>query len=169
MLIMLIATIIICMLFTLTVVTGAKKNPVSGLHNLPIEIQERVHSLPEYEGKLERILSTKERIIKKLPAVLVLLALFAGIVYIAGARTFQKGFGYAFGLWAVVKIYVALVLNCGWYAHTPSAWVPGTEDMKASYQNYRFYLKSIPRSLLVGAIVGAIIGGIILVQRIISN
>lgn len=160
--VLIIAAIIICLLFTVIIISGAKKNPISGLHNLPLDIQERAHSLTEYEGKLERILSTKERIVKKLPAVTVLLLLFAGIVYLAGARTFLQGFGYTFGLWTVTKIYVALILNCGWYAHTPSAWIPGTEDMKRSYQNYKFYLSSIPRSLLAGAIVGVINGVLII-------
>lgn len=163
MLIMVIVTIVICLLFTVAVISGVKKNPTSGLYNLPLDIQERVHSLPEYQGKLERILSTKERIVKKLPVVAVLLIAFAGIVYAAGARTFLQGFGYAFGLWTGIKLYVTLVINCGWYAHTSSGWVPGTEDMKASYQNYGFYLSSIPRSLLVGAMVGLIIGVIMAV------
>ena len=44
-----------------------KKNPLSGLHNLPIEIQERVQKLQEYKDiKPEKVLSTKERIIKNL-------------------------------------------------------------------------------------------------------
>ena len=157
---MIIIAIAICILFTVVEIVGTKKNPISGLHNLPLDIQQRVHSMPEYKGKLGKILSTKERIIKKIPALLIVLAIFAGIVYFAGARTFLQGFGYAFGVWTVVKLYVTLVLNCGWYAHTPSAWIPGTEDMKESYRNYKFYLSSIPRSLLAGAIVGVIIGGI---------
>lgn len=43
-----------------------KINPLSGIHNLPIEIQKRVQELPEYnEIKPRKILSTKERVIKK--------------------------------------------------------------------------------------------------------
>ena len=160
---MIIAACIICILFTVVEMIGTKKNPVSGLHNLPLDIQERVHSLPEYEGKTEKILSTRERVCKKLPALVIVLLMFAGIVYWAGARTFLQGFGYAFGLWAVVKLYVTLGLSCGWYAHSPAVWIPGTEDMKSSYQNYPFYLSSIPRSLLAGAIVSMVIGGIVVI------
>lgn len=158
---MMLATIMVCVLITLLEVIGTKVNPVSGIHNLPREIQERVHAMPQYQGKLGRILSTKERIVKKLPALVLLLVVFTGVVYVAGARNFLQGFVYTFLMWAVVKLYVSLVLVCGWYAHTPSMWIPGTTDMKASYQNYKFYLSSIPRSLLAGTLVGAIIGGII--------
>lgn len=161
--IMILAAMLVCILFTVMEVVGSKKNPVSGLHNLPLDIQERVHSLPEYAGDLGKILSTKERIQKKVPALVMVLMLFAAIVYWAGARSFLLGFGYAFGLWAVVKLYVTLVLTCGWYAHAPWAWIPGTEDMKASYQNYKFYLSSIPRSLLAGVVVSVVIGGIMVI------
>ena len=158
MLTMIMITIVICILFTIVEIVSAKKNPIAGLHNLPRDIQERVHSLPEYQGKVEKILSNRERIMKKIPALVLVLFVFAGLVHFAGADNFLKGFGYTFGMWAVVKLYVALVLMCGWYAHSPSAWIKGTEDMKNSYQNYGFYLKSIPRSLLAGAIVGVVIG-----------
>ena len=62
-----------------------------------------------------------------------------------------------------IKLYVTLVLNCGWYAHTPSVWIKGTEDMKAEYQNYKFYLSSIPRSLLAGAVVSVLVGIVIMI------
>lgn len=156
-----IESVILCLLFSVVVVIGKRKNPLGGLHNLPAEIQERVHSLPEYEGKTEKILSTKERIMKKLPALLIVLLCFYGLVRLAGAESFMQGFLYAFIMWAVVKLYVTLVLNCGWYAHSPKVWIKGTEDMKRAYQDYGFYLSSIPRSLLAGVVVAAIIGGLV--------
>lgn len=152
---------VLCVLFTVIVISGKLSNPLSGLHNLPTDIQQRVHELPRYEGVQGEILSTKKRIIKKLPALIVVAAMFCGLVYLAGARNFWGGFACSLVLWAVIKLYVTLVLNCGWFAHCPKAWIPGTEDMKASYQNYGFYLKSIPRSLFFGAIVSAVIGLII--------
>ena len=75
--------------------------------------------------------------------LIIVFAGFAVIVYLAGAKTFLQGFGYAFGMWVAVKLYVTLVLTCGWYAHTPSVWISGTEDMADEYKNYRFYLSSI--------------------------
>lgn len=98
---------------------------------------------------------------KKVPALVLILFVFAALVHRAGADSFLTGFGYTFGMWVVVKLYVSLVLMCGWYAHTPSAWIKGTEDMKTSYQNYGFYLSSIPRSLLAGA-VGALVVGVMM-------
>lgn len=158
MLVIIITTIAICVLFTIVEVVSAKWNPLSGLHNLPSEIQKRVHSLPEYEGKALKILSTRERIVKKVPALVLLLFIFAAIVHMAGADSFLVGFLYTFGMWTMVKLYVTLVLMCGWYAHSPKVWIKGTEDMTNSYQNYAFYFKSIPRSLVAGFVVAVIIG-----------
>lgn len=156
---LIIEMILVCALFTLMFILGNKKNPLSGLHNMPVELQERVASLPQYENV--KVVRTKERILKKLPALIVLIILFVALIYISGARTFLQGFLNAFLLWLVIKLYVVFVLECGWYAHTPSAWIPGTEDMKECYQNYVFYIKSIPRSLAVGLVAAAIVGGIV--------
>lgn len=164
MLIMLIAAAVVCILFTIILVVSAKKNLLSGLHNLPMNIQKRVYSLPQYKTDSNKILSAKERITKKFPALLILFVLFAGIVYVAGAKTFLQGFGYAFGMWVVVKLYVTLVLNCGWYAHIPSVWISGTEDMIDEYKNYSFYLSSIPRSLFVGMLISFLIGSVIMLM-----
>lgn len=147
---------IICLFMSVIVVIGTKKNPLSGLHNLPLSIQQRVFSLPQYQNI--KILSTKQRIMKKIPALVIVFLLFLGLVFLAGAQTFQEGFLYSFVLWSIVKIYVVLVLNCLWYAHAKQYWIQGTEDLKSEYQNYAFYLKSLPRSLLAGLIVALCIG-----------
>lgn len=89
---------------------------------------------------------------------MLLAFIFCAMIYGAGARTFSQGFLYTLILWTAVKLFITLALNCGWYAHTPSVWIKGTEDMKSEYQNYKFYLSSIPRSLLAGAGVSVLVG-----------
>lgn len=154
---------VLCALFSVIIIIGTRKNPLGGLHNLPRAIQERVASLPEYRHRNVQVLSAKRRILKKLPALAVLALLFCAMIHGAGARTFSQGFGYTFILWAAVKLYVTLVLHCGWYAHTPSVWIKGTEDLKGEYQNYRFYLSSIPRSLAAGTVVAVLAGIMIMI------
>lgn len=158
-----IESVILCILFGVIIVIGTKKNPLGGLHNLPKSIQERVSEMPEYKDRNVRVVSAKKRILKKLPALVIIAFIFCAMIYGAGARTFLQGFLYTFILWTAVKLFVTLALNCGWYAHTPSAWIKGTEDMKAEYQNYKFYLLSIPRSLLAGAVVSVLVGLVIMI------
>ncbi len=160
--ILIIEIITLCLLFTATVISGNKKDPLGGLHNLPKKIQERVNILPEYADRKTEILTSSQRIRKKLPALIILAAAFCGLIYLAGARTFGQGLGYSFILWTAIKLYVTLVLNCCWYAHTPSAWIKGTEDLEYEYRNYKHYLSSVPRSLIAGAIVSAVVGTIIM-------
>lgn len=157
--ILVIEMITACVLFTFAVIFGTRKNPLNGLHNMPEALQERVASLPQYKDI--KVVRTKERIMKKLPALLILAAVFVFLAYESGARNFTQGFVHTFLLWLVIKLYVVFVLDCGWLAHTPSAWIPGTEDMKECCQNYGFYVKSIPGSLLAGAVAATAVGGII--------
>ncbi len=155
--------IILCFLFSVIIIFGTKKNPIGGLHNLPKAIQERVSELPEYKDRNVQVVSTKQRILKKIPALVFITFIFCAMIYGTGARTFLQGFLYTFILWTAVKLYMTLVLNCGWYAHTPTVWIKGTEDMKSEYQNYKFYLSSIPRSIVAGVVVSALVGLVIMI------
>lgn len=156
---------VLCILFSVIIIIGTRKNHLGGLHNLPKAIQERAAELPEYRDRKLQVVSAKQRILKKLPALVLLAFIFCAMIYGAGARTFLQGFLYTFILWTAVKLYVTLVLHCGWYAHTPSVWIKGTEDLKGEYQNYRFYLSSIPRSLAAGAVVAVLVGLVIIIVR----
>lgn len=146
----------LCLFFYIIIVISYKINSLAGIHNLPIEIQKRVQELPEYKDK--KILSTKERIIKKIPALLVALVILGFMVYVAEARNFWKGFTYSFIIWATIKIFVVFVIDILWYSNSTSYWIKGTEDLEKEYKNYKFYVSSIPRSLAAGFIVSLIIG-----------
>lgn len=157
--ILIIEMIIGCILFSAMVILGTKKDPLSGLHNMPIRLQERVAALPQYKDT--KVIHTKERIIKKLPALFILAIIFILLIYASGARNFSQGFINTFLLWLVIKLYVVFVLDCLWLAHTPSVWIPGTEDLKDCYQDYCFYIRSIPRSILAGLLISLLVGLII--------
>ena len=160
--VLLIECIVLCFIFYILNVISHKRNPLSGIHNLTIEIQKRVQELPEYKDvKPKKILSTKERIIKKIPALVILLVIFGILVYLAGARTFAKGFIYSFIIWLTIKIFVVFIIDILWYSNSPKYWIKGTEDLKKEYKNYKFYISSIPRSLIAGFIVSIIVGVII--------
>lgn len=109
------------------------------------------------------ILSTKERIIKKFPALIFLLIFFCFLVYLVGAKTFIQGFIYSFIIWTSIKLFVVFIIDILWYSNSPKYWIKGTEDLEKHYKNYKFYINSIPRSLIAGFIVSLIIGVIICV------
>lgn len=149
----------LCVLIYILIIISYRLNPLSGIHNLPIEIQKRVQELPEYKNvKPKKILSTKERIIRKIPALIVLLVIWEILVYLAGARTFVVGFIYSFIMWFTIKIFVVFIIDILWYSNSSNYWINGTEDLKKEYKNYKFYMSSIPRSLTTGLIVSVIVG-----------
>ncbi len=160
--ILLIECIGLCLLFFMLIVISYKVNPLSGVHNLPMEIQKRVQELPEYQNiKPKKILTTKERIIKKIPALIVILVIWIFLVYLAGAKTFCIGFLYSFIMWFTIKMFVVFVIDILWYSNSPKYWIKGTEDLKNEYKNYKFYMSSIPRSLIAGIIVSIVVGIVI--------
>lgn len=157
--VLLIECVALCLLFYIINIISYKINPLSGIHNLPIKIQKRVQELPEYKNiKTKKILSTKERIIKKIPALIVVLIIWIFLVYLAGARTFFKGFMYSFIIWFTIKMFVVFIIDILWYSNSPNYWIKGTEDLEKEYKNYKFYISSIPRSLIAGFVVSIIVG-----------
>ncbi len=117
----------LCILFTLATVVGTLRDPLGDMKNMPIPLQEYILSLPEYAHLKDlHVVRTKERLLKKIPALILVLVIFALMIRYAGATDFITGFGYTLLLWVVLKLYVTLVLTCGWYAHTKAAWVKGT-------------------------------------------
>lgn len=160
--ILIIEVVVLLAIITVADISGLKSHSLQGLHNLPVSIQKRVRELPEYKDKIkEPILSKKERITKKMPALIVLAVIFAILTYLAGARDFIHGFLYSFVLSCSIKLYVTLILQCVVLVNHRDLWLPGTEDLADDWKNRRFYISSIPRSLFAFAIVSLVIGTII--------
>lgn len=82
--------IVLLVIFTIVYMAGLKKQLLKGLHNLPKPIQERVRELPEYEGKVKGdILTTKQRIVKKLPVLLIVAVFFSLLTYLCWGKGFS--------------------------------------------------------------------------------
>lgn len=154
--------IVICILFYVINVVARKSNPLAGIHNLPLKIQQRVQELPEYkDSKPPKVLSTKERIIKKIPALIVVLILFIILIYLAGARNFIDAVKFSCIMWISIKLFVVFIIDILWYSNSPKYWIKKTEDLENEYKNYKFYISSIPRSILAGFVVSLIVGVVI--------
>lgn len=98
-----------------------------------------------------------------------MLFVFAPLVHLTVAKTFTFGFIYSFIIWFLIKIFVVFAIDILWYSNSPKYWIKGTEDLKSEYKNYKFYISSIPRSLLVRLIVSMIVGIIISFQNNLEN
>ena len=153
--ILVIESMILCLLFT-GMVYLLSRDPIQTLYNYPPAIQERVKSLPRYEGQIP---TQKKQLGAKLIASALFVAVLALILrYVNGYTTFWQAFGYGFLLWTVVNLWDLVVLDILWFCHDPHFVFPGTEDMVSDYHDYGFHLRGFcigeGLALLVCALAG---------------
>ena len=136
--IIVIESVVFCLLFTL-MVYGMSRDPIKQLYNYPPKIQERVRSLPEYEG---RIPTQKNKLAAKLTASVLFIVILSLILrYVNGCTSFLQAFGTGFLLWTIVNLWDAIVLDILWFCHDPYFVLKGTEDMVSDYHDYWFHIK----------------------------
>ena len=143
-------------LFTAIVMIPALKNPVSGIHNYPPEIQE------EYFKTHERIPTaplSKRTVLVKFLGILIFAVLLTGGALLAGADSFAKGFCYSVLLFAVVGAYDTIFIDWVLFAKLKVFRLPGTEHMDREYAQKWFHVKKMlfPGSLYT-VILGLIVG-----------
>ena len=133
-----IESVALCLLFTL-MVYGMSRDPIKQLYNYPPKIQERVRSLPEYEGKIP---TQKNKLAAKLTASVLFIVILSLILrYLNGCTSFLQAFGTGFLLWTIVNLWDAIVLDILWFCHDPHFVLKGTEDMVSDYHDYWFHIK----------------------------
>ena len=156
--ILVIESVVLCLLFTL-MVYGMSRDPIKQLYNYPPKIQERVRSLPEYEGKIP---TQKNKLAAKLTASVLFIVILSLILrYVNGCTSFLQAFGTGFLLWTIVNLWDAIVLDILWFCHDPHFVLKGTEDMVSDYHDYWFHIKGFfigeVLALAVCAIAGLIV------------
>lgn len=133
-----IESVVLCLLFTL-MVYGMSRDPIKQLYNYPPKVQERVRSLPEYEGKIP---TQKNKLTAKLTASVLFIVILSLILrYVNGCTSFLQAFGTGFLLWTIVNLWDAIVLDILWFCHDPHYVLKGTEDMVSDYHDYWFHIK----------------------------
>ena len=109
-----IVTIVLTIVFSGAILIPLIKNPVWWIHDFPEDIQE------EYFKTHERIPSaffSKTVLIKKGCALLLVLALFMGIIWWIGARTFTQAFIVTYGIWFIINWYDCFILDWVFFAN----------------------------------------------------
>lgn len=146
-----IESVVLCVIFTILILSQMKKPLGTILHSYPPAIVDRVIDLGLVEDKDRKTPSRVKAIKKKWPA-LIFLGILIGVFayFVNGADTFLKGFAVSYGLWSVVDWYDAFILDIGWFCHSKKVKIPGTEDMEKDYKDYWFHIK--------GSLVGMVLG-----------
>jgi len=157
--IFIIECVVICVIFTVLVVTLAKKgDPIDIVFNYPQPIIDRAYELGliQQNQKAER----KRTVIKKLVFVAIL-GMPMGLLVRYGnhAETFWQGFLIVYGLGLVVAI-CDFLLDCTWFCHDKSLIIPGTEDLVDSYHDYGFHARASLRGALF-TLPAAVVAGVV--------
>lgn len=161
-----IETVISCILFTLLTIPYLLKNPLSWFYDYPVEVQERIRSLSQYEGKIPSKKDSDMK--KKLPVFVVFLVIFVAMTYCSGARTFFSAFIYVFLLWTIVNFYDALVLDTMYFCHSKKVRLLGTEDMVKEYENSKIHWIGFLKGSTIGIVLALLVGGLIALFSVIT-
>ncbi len=161
-----IETIISCILFTLLTVPYLLKNPLAWFYDYPVEVQKRIRSLSQYEGKIPT--KKDSDIKKKLPVFVVCLILFVAMTYYSGATTFISAFIYVYLLWMIVNFYDALVLDTIYFCHSKKVRLFGTEDMVKEYENPKIHWIAFFKGSMIGIVFALLVGVVIALLSVIT-
>jgi len=145
----LVEALVLCILFTAMILVTIKKPLEVQIYSYPTNIINRVAEM----GLIKKIEKPRvvESLKRKWPAIIVFGVVIGLLVYfINDADTFLKAFGISYGLWTIVDWYDAVVLDIGWFCHSPKVRIPGTEDMVKDYQDYWFHIKASLVGMLLG-------------------
>lgn len=157
--IFLIESIVLCLIFTLTVPLYGLHDPLAMIDSYPPAIVARAEELSLVSR--ERKQRAPKVIAAKLAFCLTVAIVLAALLRIFnGADTFLTGFVTSFLLWLVVDWYDALVIDCLWFCHSKRFIIPGTEDMTAAYHDYGFHIRQSCIGAFIGLPVCLLTGGL---------
>ena len=117
--------IVILILFTCAIMIPLCRNPVWWIHDYPQDIQEK------YFETHERIPTQPLSfpvLLKKGVALILALAVFVGLVLLAGADDFWTAFLASYGIWFLVDWYDCFFLDWVLFANVKRIRLPGTDQ-----------------------------------------
>lgn len=151
--------LVLCTIFTIFNLAYLFKRPLDWFYDYPDEVQARMRTLPQYQGKIPEKRSNYKK--KKLPAALLFIIVLSIIVWFSGAHSFVIGSLYTFSLFMVINFYDALVLDTLFFCHSKKIRFPGTEDMVKVYNNPKKHWLGFVKGTGFAAVIALIVGGIV--------
>ncbi len=157
--ILLVECAVAIVLFTAIVIPLTLKNPLDSIGDYPPAIRRRCEELGLVRLSEKRF--TAGEVVRKVIGVGVLAAaLVLLLAKLNGDTTFWQGFRDSYTIWLAITWWDAIVIDCGWFCHSPRTRIPGTEDMP-EYHDFLFHVKQscigtaigLPACLFVGCIV----------------
>ena len=147
--VIIIETLAMTAAFTAMILIPLVKNPVWWIHDYPKDIQE------EYFKSHERVPAeffSSTVLLKKGLAILVVLAVLVGLLWLAGVKGFWQAFAVGYGMWLFIDWYDCFVLDWVLFANMKAVRLPGTEHMDKAYHQKRYHFVQSLWGMLIGLI-----------------
>ncbi len=145
----LIEALAMTIVFTALIMIPLIKNPVWWIHDYPADIQE------EYFRTHERIPSaffSKTVLLKKGFAILLVVAFFLLLIWLAEAQGFWMAIVVSYGLWTFINWYDCFFLDWVLFANVKAIRLPGTEHMDKAYHQKTYHVVRSLYGMLIGVI-----------------
>ena len=152
--------IVILILFTCAIMIPLCRNPVWWIHDYPQDIQEK------YFETHERIPTQPLSfpvLLKKGVALILALAVFVGLVLLAGADDFWTAFFASYGIWFLVDWYDCFFLDWVLFANVKRIRLPGTEHMDQAYHQKEYHVVHSVIGMVLGLIPCLLCGLVVMV------
>lgn len=159
---LLVECIVAVVLFSAFVIPSTARDPLGWISDYPPAIRKRCEELGLVTPQKRRF-SAADIVRKSLAVVVLVTGLALLLRRVNGDTTFWQGFRDSFVIWLAITWWDALVVDCGWFCHSPRVRIPGTEDMP-EYHDYLFHIQQscigtvigLPACALVGLLVQAL-------------
>ena len=147
--VIIIETLAMTATFTAMVLIPLVKNPVWWIHDYPKDIQ------AAYFKSHERVPAeffSPTVFLKKGLALLLVLAVLLGLLWLAGVEGFWQAFAVGYGMWLFIDWYDCFFLDWLIFANMKAVRLPGTEHMDKAYHQKRYHFVQSLWGMLIGLI-----------------
>lgn len=149
-------------LFTCAIMVPLCRNPVWWIHDYPEDIQEKYFETHE---RIPTQAFSPTVLVKKCAALLLALAVFVGLVLLAGADSFITAFLASYGIWLLVDWYDCFFLDWVLFANVKRIRLPGTEHMDKEYHQKKYHVVRSVIGMALGLIPCLLCGLIVMMIR----
>lgn len=159
-------SIVCCLVFGFVVLWSLYKAPLDNILSYPVEIVQRVKSLPQYKDKFH--LSAKKNKKAKILFVFGIAGIFALMSYCSGASTFVTAFVHTMILFMCMNLFDFFVMDLLIFRHCSFVRIPGTEDMIKAYHGIAHHAHGLLKGTAIAIFVSLISGAMVKITCIIK-
>lgn len=144
-----IEAIVMTIVFTAMILIPLMRNPIWWIHDYPEDIQEEYFKT---HARIPSAFFSKTVILKKGFAIILVIAFFLLLIWLAEARDFWWAMVVSYGLWTIINWYDCFILDWVFFANIKCIRLPGTEHMDKAYHQKTYHFIRAIYGMIIGLI-----------------